>query len=107
MKTVYHNKLVRDKIPQIIAQSGNTCITHQLDPQAYLKCLDEKLNEELAEYQSSKQLEELADLLEVMTAVVAARGYTWEQLTALQAQKREARGGFFQRIFLQSVTSEE
>ena len=42
--------------------------------------LDAKLNEELSEYQESKTLEELADLLEVMRSVIRARGWTWEQL---------------------------
>ena len=83
----YH-KLVRDKIPQIIADTGKTCRTDILDEETYLQLLDEKLGEELAEYQQSKSLEELADLLEVMEAVVAARGYTWEQLEAVKAEKK-------------------
>ena len=75
-----YNKLVRDKIPQIIAASGKNCVTEVLQEDAYLQKLDEKLSEELAEYQESKSLEELADLQEVMAAVVKARGYTWEEL---------------------------
>lgn len=101
-KKVY-NKLVRDKIPEIICDDGKTCLCETLSPEEYLRCLDEKLNEELAEYQESKSLEELADLLEVMMAVVKARGYTWEQLTALCQNKREERGGFDKRILLKEV----
>lgn len=84
-----YNKLVRDKIPQIIESSGKKCVTEVLTEVAYLQKLDEKLSEELAEYQENKSLEELADLLEVMAAVVKARGYTWEELERIRARKRE------------------
>ena len=94
------NKLVRDKIPQIIAASGKKCVTEVLQEDAYLQKLDEKLSEELAEYQESKSLEELADLLEVMAAVVKARGYSWEELERIRVRKREKRGGFEDRILL-------
>ena len=71
----YH-KLVRDRIPEIIEADGKTCTWETLSEEAYLQLLDKKLNEELAEYQESKSLEELADLLEVMQAVIRARGWT-------------------------------
>ena len=100
--TVY-NKLVRDRIPEIIEASGKTCVTEVLSQEAYLLALDAKLNEELAEYQQSKSLEELADLLEVMGAVVKARGYTWEELTRVREEKRSARGAFDGRIMLKEV----
>lgn len=103
-KTVQYNKLVRDKIPQIIESTGKSCRTQVLSREEYLQKLDEKLCEELAEYQQSKELEELADLLEVMEAVVLARGYTWQELTAVRDEKRARRGGFYDRILLKSVT---
>ena len=104
MKThIEHNKLVRDKIPQIIEASGKTCITELLSQEDYLRELDRKLSEELSEYQQSKSLEELADLLEVMGAVVKARGYTWDDLTRVRKEKRAARGAFEQRIYLKEV----
>ena len=101
--TKHYHKLVRDKIPQIIEESGKTCKTRILNREEYCKMLDEKLEEELAEYQESKSLEELADLLEVMTAVVEARGYTWQELTRIREEKREARGGFREQILLEEV----
>lgn len=73
---------------------------------AYLERLDEKLNEELAEYQESKSLEELADLLEVIRAVVAARGFSMAQLEELREQKAAERGGFQRRILLTEVISD-
>ena len=101
-RTVY-NKLVRDRIPEIIDASGKTCTVEALPNDAYIEALDAKLNEELAEYQQSKSLEELADLLEVMGAVVKARGYTWDDLTRVRKGKRAQRGAFDQRIFLKEV----
>ena len=98
-----YNKLVRDRIPEIIQASGKSCKTDVLTHDAYIQKLDEKLNEELAEYQKSKSLEELADLLEVMGAVVRARGYTWEELTQLRKAKRAERGAFDQKILLVEV----
>ena len=105
-KHMVHNKLVRDRIPEIIEASGRTCITEVLPNDAYIQALDAKLNEELAEYQQSKSLEELADLLEVMGAVVKARGYTWDDLTRVRKEKRACRGAFDQRIFLKEVIGE-
>lgn len=102
MSKIY-NKLVRDRIPEIIEKDGKTCICETLSQEQYIAMLDAKLNEELAEYQESKSLEELADLLEVMGAVVKARGYTWEQLTAIRKKKLEDRGGFEKRILLKEV----
>ena len=98
----YH-KLVRDRIPEIIEKQGKTCVTEVLSQAEYLEMLDLKLNEELAEYQESKSLEELADLLEVMESVVNARGYTWQQLTEIRDEKRQKRGGFENRILLKEV----
>lgn len=102
-KCTVYNKLVRDKIPEIIEASGKTCTVEVLPNDAYIQALDAKLNEELAEYQQSKSLEELADLLEVMGAVVKARGYTWDDLTRVRKEKCAQRGAFAQRIFLKEV----
>ena len=103
MMTKVYNKLVRDRIPEIIEADGNTCITEILPDERYLQMLDAKLNEELAEYQESKSLEELADLLEVMRAVVKARSWTWEQLKQVRQEKAAKRGGFEQKILLKEV----
>lgn len=102
-KRTVHNKLVRDRIPEIIEATGRTCVAVTLPDDAYIRALDAKLNEELAEYQQSQSLEELADLLEVMGAVVKARGYTWDDLTRVRKEKRVVRGAFDKRIFLKEV----
>ena len=98
-----YNKLVRDRIPKIIEKSGKTCTVETLTDEKYIAMLDAKLTEELAEYQESKSLEEMADLLEVMGAVVKARGYTWEELTKVRKKKLEERGGFEKKILLKEV----
>ena len=103
MSAKLYHKLVRDRIPEIIEADGKACICETLSHEDYLRLLDEKLNEELAEYQASKSLEELADLLEVMQAVVKARGWTEEELEQVRADKVAKRGGFEKKILLKEV----
>ncbi len=98
-----HNKLVRDKIPEIIENTGKTAYCHILTEDEYIAELDKKLNEECAEYQADKSLEELADMLEVMYAIAEARGYSGSELEHVRAEKAEKRGGFKDRIFLERV----
>ena len=62
--------------------------------------LDAKLDEELAEYHKDQNIEELADLIEVIRAVAIARGYTLEELEAERAKKAETRGGLEKKILL-------
>lgn len=101
------NKLVRDKIPEIIEASGKNCETEILSEAEYLKMLDAKLDEELVEYHKDQNIEELADLLEVIYAAAKARGYTVEQLERVRKEKAQERGGFEKRILLKSVTTPE
>ena len=100
---IYH-KLVRDKIPAIIEATGAVCETEILSDADYLRMLDAKLDEELAEYHQDQNIEELADLLEVIRACAVARGYTVEELERVRAEKEEKRGGFAQKILLRTVT---
>ena len=101
---IEYDKLIRDKIPEIIEQSGKKCIVEVMDNDTYIEYLDQKLNEELAEYQQDKSIEELADLLEVMYAVVAARGYSVEELERIRLEKAEKRGAFEKKLLLKSVS---
>lgn len=102
-----YDKLVRDRIPEIIEADGKTCVCRTLDDAAYLEKLDEKLREELHEYLESKAPEELADLLEVLRAVAVARCGSFEALEAVREEKAQARGGFDRRILLCEVREEE
>ncbi len=103
MRETKYNKLVRDRIPEIIVADGKTCVCETLANEDYLRLLDAKLTEELSEYQESHSLEELADLLEVLRAVVKARGWTWEELERVRQDKVARRGGFEKKIFLKEV----
>lgn len=103
MKKTY-NKLVRDRIPEIITASGGSCTIRILPDDKYLKMLDAKLDEELAEYHENPNIEELADLLEVIRAAVVARGYTVEELESVRAGKAKKRGAFEQKILLIETT---
>lgn len=78
-------------------------MTEILPDEQYLEMLDAKLSEELAEYQESKSLEELANLLEVIQAVVNARGWTWAQLEQVRADKAAKRGAFHKKLMLKKV----
>lgn len=100
---IEYNKLIRDKIPEIITSSGKQCIVETINETEYIEALDAKLNEELAEYQADNSLEELADLLEVMYAVIKARGYSIEELENIRKEKAEKRGGFEKRLRLKGV----
>ncbi len=98
-----YNKLVRDRIPEIIEASGKSCTTEILAQEDYLRMIDAKLDEELAEYHKDQNIEELADLLEVIRAAVIARGYTLDDLERVRAEKAAKRGGFEKRILLKAV----
>ncbi len=98
-----YNKLVRDRIPEIIAQGGNNAVYHVLSEQDYITELDKKLGEEVNEYLQDKNLEEMADILEVLYAICKARGFTEEELEEKRREKAEARGGFEKKLFLEYV----
>jgi predicted house-cleaning noncanonical NTP pyrophosphatase (MazG superfamily) len=100
-----YNKLVRDKIPEIIESNGQHCEIKTLNDEEYIQCLEAKLNEEVGEYQESKDAEEIADILEVLMATAKARGYSWQEILRIQLNKRTERGGFNDKIFL--ISTEE
>ena len=99
------NKLVRDRIPAIIEAGGERPVTRILNDEEYLRCLEQKLDEETAEYHEGKNLEELADILEVVYALAEGLGHSREELLSVCEKKHEARGGFADRVFL--ISKEE
>lgn len=104
MSVMTHQKLVRDKIPQIIESSGKSCRIRILSDAEYLIMLEKKLQEELTEYLESGSMEEIADLLEVIRAVVKARGSSMEEVEEIRRDKAERRGEFGEKIFLVDVS---
>lgn len=101
--TTEYDKLVRDRIPELIAADGETPTTHVANDEEYERRLVAKLREEAAEYAESGEREELADVLEVLVAILDHEGVSLEALDEVRREKRERRGGFGDRIVLERV----
>ena len=100
---IFYDKLVRDKIPEIIQNGGRTCEYTVLSEEDYAEYLNRKLAEELNEYEESQSVEELADLEEVLRAILAVKGVSYEEFDNIRNQKAEKRGAFEKRLLLKSV----
>lgn len=98
-----YNKLVRDKIPQLIQESGRKCTSRILSDDEYYDALLDKIIEEIEEYRVSGNEEELADVYEVLDCLVALKEYEPMHLDYLQLIRREARGSFKERVLLIDV----
>jgi predicted house-cleaning noncanonical NTP pyrophosphatase (MazG superfamily) len=102
-----YNKLVRDKIPQIIESNGKVFSTKVLNHEDYIKYLKLKAYEELDEYCAAETdgeaVEELADLLEVICALAKQHGSSIEEVESVRKDKAEKRGGFQEKVFLIEV----
>lgn len=94
------NKLVRDRIPEIIENSGKAAVTRTLEDEEYRRELERKLDEEVAEFHESGALEELADILEVVYALALTKGCSLERFLAVYQRKHDERGGFADRTYL-------
>lgn len=103
-----YKKLVRDNIPNIIESNSEIAITRILSGEEYKKELEKKLCEEYNEVLNSSnddRIEELADMLEVMIALAELEGKTFDDIEKIRALKKEKRGGFSKRIYLEDVKS--
>ena len=98
-----YNKLVRDKIPEVIKATGKECDFEIAPKEERYKLLEAKLNEEVNEFLEDKNLEELADVMEVLFGLADSLGYSEEELLKARDKKREERGGFKEGIVLKSV----
>jgi len=98
-----YDKLVRDGIPEIIRETGERPVVHVADDAEYADRLADKLDEETAEFRESGELEELADVLEVVQAICRHRGVEFEQVQQLREEKASERGGFGDRVVLEAV----
>ena len=106
MKLIKYNKLIRDKIPEIIEQSGKKALVEELDDKLYKKYLDEKLGEEIQEYLSSDSTDELADLVEVIYAILKYKGIDINEFELIRKRKAEKRGAFDKKLLLKEVIEE-
>ena len=100
MGTIKYNKAIRDKIPEIIAESGKKYNLKHLDDTSFLAELEKKLTEEVNEYSESKDVEELADLLEVIYRISELRGVNSDELDKIRKEKAKERGKFDSNLFL-------
>ncbi|MBL4933202.1 nucleoside triphosphate pyrophosphohydrolase [Clostridium paridis] len=98
-----YNKLVRDKIPEIIKESGRQCDYIIADKKEQLELLINKLDEEVLEFKEDRNLEELADIMEVLFALANNLGFKEEELIKKREEKKGERGGFEDGIVLQKV----
>ena len=101
-----YNKLVRDKIPEIIRKSGKIAVTSTLNDNAFKQYLIKKLCEETAEFYESDNVEELADILEVVRTLARLKGWRFADLVDLQAKKAVENGSFSKKILLLEVREE-
>jgi predicted house-cleaning noncanonical NTP pyrophosphatase (MazG superfamily) len=95
-----YDKLVRDKIPEIIKSKGAVPITHRASDDEYRQKLKAKLQEEVNEFLESSDEEELADILEVIYALCDLYDIDRDKLERLRKDKAKKRGGFKDRIVL-------
>ena len=103
MNVRIYNKLIRDKIPEIIEKSGNKAVVAKVSEEENINLLNEKLGEELKEYLESQSIEELADLVEVIYAILDSKKVSIKDFEAIRLLKAAQRGAFKERLLLKEV----
>lgn len=103
-----YNKLVRDKIPENIDKKGDRKSKYRiLDNKEYLEELNKKVLEEANEFVDDNSTEELGDLFEVLYAIMEVKGYSMQEVESVMANKREEKGAFKNKIYLEYVDEEK
>ena len=92
--------MVRDNIPDTIRKKGEEVITHVANTEEYWQKLKEKLKEEILEFEKDESIEEIADMLEVIDAIVDYKSFNKEEIEKIKAKKAEEKGKFKKRIIL-------
>jgi predicted house-cleaning noncanonical NTP pyrophosphatase (MazG superfamily) len=98
-----YNKLVRDKIPEIILKDNELPSTRILNDEEYIQELNKKLQEEVNEYLEEENVEEMVDILEVIRAILEHKGITYEEIEEKRIKKATKRGAFKEKIYLEKV----
>lgn len=96
-----YNKLVRDKIPEYICKKGGNPITHIADDAEYWQKLKEKLVEEVEEFRNDENIEEFADLLEVVDAIADYKNFDRNEVEKVKEKKATEKGRFKDKIILE------
>jgi predicted house-cleaning noncanonical NTP pyrophosphatase (MazG superfamily) len=100
---ILYDKLIRDKIPEIIENAGKEYEIHKADQEEYIEKLLLKVEEELAEFKEEPSIAEMADLFEVLDAVIDYYDFERKEIKKYQADKRKERGGFKKQLILEKV----
>ncbi|MDB8803590.1 nucleoside triphosphate pyrophosphohydrolase [Romboutsia sp. 1001216sp1] len=98
-----YDKLVRDRIPEIIEASGNKCEIERVSDELALEYLYKKLGEEVNELLEDKNLDEIADVMEVLFAIGKKYGYSEDDVLNKRNEKRNSRGGFYDNLVLKKT----
>lgn len=102
-----YNKLVRDKILEIIEAEGLKYNARTLQPEELLGEVKAKMIEESKEFHEAdnvqESVEELADILELVHTAISALGISYEELDKVRELKKNKRGGFEEAIYLINV----
>ena len=96
-----YNKLVRDRIPEIMINKGCKPVIRILNDEDYLNELNKKILEEVNEYLESGEVEELADVCEVLYAILNLKNVSLDEFHKIRLEKSEKRGAFNNKIFLE------
>lgn len=96
-----YNKLVRDNIPEIMIQNGAKPVTRILSDEEYIKELNKKLVEEVNEYLESEDILEIADIEEILLAILKHKKVSLEEFNKKREEKANKRGAFDKKIFLE------
>ena len=94
------NKLVRDKIPEMIEAKGGVATCRTLSDEEFRTELLKKMHEETDEFAKDKTLEELGDMYAVLFELVHNAGFTMDDVVRISEQKRMSNGGFSKKIFM-------
>ena len=96
-----YNKLIRDRIPEIIEEKGGTYKIHIADDNEYWEKLRKKLVEEVEEFLENEDKDEIADMLEVIYAILEYKNVSKEEIEEIRTEKAEKRGVFNKKLILE------
>ena len=102
-----YNKLIRDKIPEVIEKKGGTYKVHTAEDSEYWEKLKEKLGEEVEEFLESEDKDEIADILEVVYAILEHKDISREEIERIRVEKAEKRGAFKKKLILEEARDPE